>query len=108
MKTILIAITLLSAVPVSAQTFCSRIGSSVVCQGDNLSSFTYTPSSRDSGVGMDHKGNLYFNNNGTIIESESQSFRDSERRSAERRRELIYGDRESSRDSRKRDRDEKW
>ncbi len=100
---LLIPIALLAAVPAYSQTFCSRQGSQVVCQGDNLSSFTYTPSSRDSGVGMDHKGNLYFNNNGTIIESESQSFRDEQRRSEERRREIIYGD---DRRDRNRDRDE--
>lgn len=100
---LLIPIALLTAAPAYSQTFCSRQGSQVVCQGDNLSSFTYTPSSRDSGVGMDNKGNLYFNNNGTIIESESQSFRDEQRRSEERRREIIYGD---DRRDRNRDRDE--
>ncbi len=92
---LLIPIALLTAAPAYSQTFCSRQGSQVVCQGDNLSSFTYTPSSRDSGVRMD--------NNGTIIESESQSFRDEQRRSEERRREIIYGD---DRRDRNRDRDE--
>lgn len=102
---LLIPIALLATVPAHSQTFCSGQGSQVVCQGDNLSSFTYTPSSRDSGVGMDHKGNLYFNNNGTIIESESQSFRDEQRRSEERRREIIYGN-DRRNDSRSRYRDE--
>ena len=100
---LLIPIALLATVPAYSQTFCSRQGSQIVCQGDNLSSLTYIPSSRDSGVGMDNRGNLYFNNNGTIIESESQSYRDTQRRSEERRREMIYGD---DRRDRNRGRDE--
>lgn len=103
MKTILTTIALLSAIPAYSQTFCNRVGSSVVCQGDNLSNRTYSPTGRNSGVITDERGNMSFYNNGVIIESESQSYRDAQRRSEERRREIIYGD---DRRDRNRDRDE--
>jgi hypothetical protein len=89
---LLIPIALLAAVPAYSQTFCNKIGNSVVCSGENGSSRTYTPSGRNSGVITDERGNLSFYNNGVIIDAESQSFRETQRRSEERRREMIYGD----------------
>jgi hypothetical protein len=102
---LLIPIALLAAVPAYSQTFCSRHGSQIVCQGDNLSNYTYTPYSRDSGVITDERGNMSFYNNGTIMDAESQSYRDAQRRSEERRREIIYGD-DRRDDSQSRYRDE--
>lgn len=106
---LLIPIALLAAVPAYSQTFCNRIGSSISCQGDNLSSTTATHLGRNGGVITDSRGNMSFyntdrNGNTTIIEAESQSYRDAQRRSEERRREIIYGD-DRRDDSRSRYRD---
>lgn len=91
MKALLVAMLLLLAIPAYAQTFCNRIGNSIVCDGDN-GSRTIQPLGRTGGVITDDRGNLNPYSGGTIIESESRSYRDAERRSEERRREMIYGD----------------
>ncbi len=104
MKTLLATIILLSAVPAYSQTFCNKIGNSISCQGDNLSNRTYTPLGRNGGVITDERGNVSSYSNGVIIEGESQSYRDAQRRSEERRREIIYG--EERRNSRSRYEDE--
>lgn len=91
MKTLLCAALLLIAIPAQAQTFCNRIGSAIVCDGGN-GSRTIQPLGRDGGVITDDRGNVSPYSNGTIIESESRSYRDAQRRSEERRREMIYGD----------------
>ncbi len=102
---LLILIALLATVPAHGQTFCNKIGNSVVCSGENGSSRTYAPLGRNGGVITDERGNMSFYNNGTIIDAESQSYRDVQRRSEERRREIIYGD-DRRDDSRSRYRDE--
>lgn len=104
MKTLLIAALILLAVPAYSQTFCNRIGNSIVCQGDD-GVHTVQPLGRNGGVITDDRGNVSpYNNNGTIIESESRSYRDAQRRSEERRREMIYGDDRRRDDSRSRSR----
>lgn len=40
---LLIPIALLAAVPAYSQTSCNRVGSSIVCSGENLSNTTITP-----------------------------------------------------------------
>lgn len=107
MKTLLIAALILLAVPAYSQTFCNRIGNSIVCQGDD-GVHTVQPLGRNGGVITDDRGNVSpYNNNGTIIESESRSYRDAQRRSEERRRDIIYGDwGDSRRDRNRYDRDE--
>lgn len=102
---LLIPIALVAAVPAYSQTFCNRVGSSIVCSGENLSNTTITPLGKNGGVITDERGNMSFYNNGTIIDAESQSYRDVQRRSEERRREIIYGD-DRRDDSRSRYRDE--
>ncbi len=89
-----------------AQTFCNRVGSAIVCDGDN-GSRTIQPLGRNGGVITDDRGNVNPYNGGAIIESESRSYRDAQRRSEERRRDIIYGDwGESRRDRNRYDRDE--
>lgn len=99
---------ILLSVPAYSQTFCNRIGGVVVCDGDNGSSRTVAPLGRNGGVITDERGNVssYSTNRNslTIIEGESQSYRDAQRRSEERNRELIYGDWGSSRSDRSRSR----
>lgn len=95
---------LLLAVPAYSQTFCNRIGNAIVCDGDNGSSRTYAPLGRTGGVITDERGNVNAYSNGVIIEGESPSYRDAQRRSEERNRELIYGDWGSSRSDRSRSR----
>lgn len=104
MKTIVAAALLLLAIPAYSQTFCNRIGDAVVCDGDNGSSRTYAPLGRTGGVITDERGNVNAYSNGVIIEGESKSYRDAQRRSEERNRELIYGDWNSSRSDRNRSR----
>lgn len=92
---LLIPIALLVTVPAYSQTFCSRIGDSLSCQGDK--NVTVAPLGRNGGVITDSRGKMSFydtdrNGNVMIHETESQSFRDEQRRSEERRREMIYGD----------------
>jgi hypothetical protein len=97
---------ILLSVPSQAQTFCNRVGSSIICDGEN-GSRTIQPLGRNGGVITDDRGNVSPYSNGTIIESESRSYRDAQRRSEERRREMIYGDwGESRRDRSRYDRDE--
>lgn len=91
MKTLLCAALLLLAIPAQSQTFCNRIGTAIICDGDN-GSRTIQPLGRNGGVITDDRGNNSYYSNGMILESESQSYREAERRSAERRREMIYGD----------------
>lgn len=106
MRTLLCAMIILTAIPAYSQTFCQRIGNSVVCDGEN-GSRTIQPLGRNGGVITDDRGNVSPYSNGTIIESESRSYRDAQRRSEERRREIIYGDwGESRRDRNRYDRDE--
>lgn len=103
MRTILVIIAVFIAVPAYSQTFCSKIGNSVVCDGDNGSSRTYAPLGRNGGVITDERGNVSAYSNGVIIDSPSRK-PDWERRSEERNRELIYGDWNSSRSDRNRSR----
>lgn len=73
------------------QTFCNRIGNSIVCDGEN-GSRTIQPLGRNGAIITDESGNNAYYSNGMILESESRSYRDAQRRSEERRREMIYGD----------------
>lgn len=87
---------MLLAAPAYSQTFCNRIGGFVVCDGDNGSSRTVAPLGRSGGVITDSRGNVspyssYSNGSATVLESESSSYRESQRRSEERRRQDIYG-----------------
>ncbi len=101
MKTLLTVLLFLTDIPAYSQTFCTRFGDSIVCNGDT--NRTITPLGRDSGVITDDRGiSLY--RDGVIIEGESQSYRDAQRRSEERRREMIYGDDRDRNESRSRSR----
>lgn len=99
---------LLLAVPAYSQTFCNRIGNAIVCDGDNGSSRTIAPLGRNGGIITDERGNVIpytTSPNGAVILDSHSSKPDWERRSEERRREIIYGhDRRD--DSRSRYRDE--
>ena len=103
MKTLLCASLLLLAIPSQAQTFCNKIGNSIVCDGES-GTRTIQPLGRTGGVITDDRGGVNPYSGGTIIESESRSYRDAQRRSEERRREMIYGD--DRRDRNRYDRDE--
>lgn len=91
MKALLAATLLLISVPAYSQTFCNRIGNSIVCDGEN-GSRTIQPLGRNGAIITDESGNNAYYSNGMILESESRSYRDAQRRSEERRREMIYGD----------------
>jgi len=102
MKTLLTVLLFLTAIPADSQTFCSRQGSSISCDGDNLSNRTITPLGRNGGVITDERGNVtpYFNN-GVIRDDRKPDW---ERQSEERRREMIYGDDRDRNESRSRSR----
>lgn len=92
MKTLLLSFLLLSvAAPAYAQTFCQRLGNSVVCDGEN-GSRAIQPLGRNGAIITDERGNNSYYSNGMILESESRSYRDAQRRSEERRREMVWGD----------------
>lgn len=103
MKTLFCAALILAAVPVYAQTFCNRLGSAIVCDSDN-GSRTIQPLGRNGAIITDERGNNSYYSNGMILESESRSYRDAQRRSEERRREMVWGD--DRRDRNRYDRDE--
>jgi hypothetical protein len=91
MKTLLVAALLLIAAPAYSQTFCQRLVNSFVCDGEN-GSRAIQPLGRNGAIITDERGNNSYYSNGMILESESRSYRDAQRRSEERRREMIYGD----------------
>lgn len=103
MKTLLCAMIILTAIPAYSQTFCQRIGSGVVCDGEN-GSRTIQPLGSNGAIITDERGNNSYYSNGMILESESRSYRDAQRRSEERRREMVWGD--DRRDRNRYDRDE--
>ncbi|MGL5937041.1 MAG: hypothetical protein ACRCZI_15625 [Cetobacterium sp.] len=104
----MIALLLLSALGLLSdhaysQTFCStsQNGRNTTCLGDNNE---VTTIQRNGQNRVNDRNNQSFYGDSVIVGAESQSYRDEQRRSEERRRETIYGDRESRSDSRSRSR----
>lgn len=86
----------LLSIPAYSQTFCStsRNGNSTTCIGDNNEMTIIQRNGQNRSYDRDNQS---FYGNSVII-GESQAYKDEQRRSEERRREMIYGDDRRERD----------
>jgi hypothetical protein len=88
--TILTVLLLIATIPAYSQTFCStsRNGNSTTCIGDNNEMTIIQRNGQDRSYDRGYSSRY----GDSVILGESQSYKDEQRRSDERRREMIYGD----------------